>query len=119
MTLAQASSTASSRFDISGSSSCACRPTAVTNSRISDRFSVDEGTCRVNFLSKEVILKVLLIETAPPVRSVNREIMQRRAFVICHRSLFICHWPGNRPVNIGRRIGTFSGNDQYQMNNEQ
>src|SRR5215831_1852640 len=68
MTLAQASSTASSRFDISGSSSCAWRPTAVTNSRISDRFSVDEGTCRVNFLSMEGI-----IECSPDRRGAARE----------------------------------------------
>src|SRR5262245_54846396 len=43
----------------------------------------------------------------PPLRavlSVNREIMQRRAFVICHGSLFICHWPGNRPMNIDLKV---------------
>src|SRR3990172_1720861 len=44
MTLAQASSTASSSRPTSASSRPACWPTAVTNSRMRTRFSVDEGT---------------------------------------------------------------------------
>src|SRR3989304_9580726 len=48
MTLAQASSTASSSRPTSASSRPACWPTAVTNSRIRTRFSVDEGTVSRN-----------------------------------------------------------------------
>src|SRR3989304_407649 len=44
MTLAQASSTASSSRPTSASSRPACWPTAVANSRMRTRFSVDEGT---------------------------------------------------------------------------
>jgi hypothetical protein len=35
------------------------------------------------------------------LQSVNHEIGQRRASVIVHCSLFICHWSGNGPMNIG------------------
>jgi hypothetical protein len=58
-------------------------------------------------------------EHARPVQSVNREIGQRRAFVIVHRSLFICHWSGYRPMNIWHWIEISSGNGQYQMTNAQ
>src|SRR5512136_2017177 len=54
MTLVQASSTASSSLATSSSVKPACVPTAVTNSRMSARFSVEEGTCSVNFRSIEV-----------------------------------------------------------------
>src|SRR5688572_5211962 len=87
MTLAQASSTASSRFVISISSSCAWRPTAVTNSRISARFSVDDGTCSVNFLSMEGILNDLLIETTPrsaPFHSARLETLKSGLLIVEH-----------------------------------
>src|SRR5581483_2302787 len=52
MTLAQASSTASSIWPTLAAVSPACEPMVVTNSLISARISVDDGTCRVNCFSK-------------------------------------------------------------------
>jgi len=36
-----------------------------------------------------------------PPESVNREIMKGRAFVIVHRSLFICHCPEIAQCSLG------------------
>jgi hypothetical protein len=40
------------------------------------------------------------------LQSVNREFRQRRAFVIVHRSLFICHCPeiAQRSLGIDRLL---------------
>src|SRR5215216_3393217 len=51
MTLAHASSTASSSLAVSAASNPACCAVEPTNSRMSARFSVEEGTCSMNLRS--------------------------------------------------------------------